>query len=86
MVNKRRKQEPIPLQVSFDKGRRLWFVLGAPKRLRGFETKMDAENYCIKQLGKCPVTIVKSESNQELPQKSVWTGAPWDKTFEHLNN
>ena len=84
----RRKQktpEPEPLRIRYDENASGWMVEGALKKLRPFTTKMDAENYCIQKLRRCPVTVSpQATSYQDLPRTSVWTGAPGDKAFKDV--
>jgi hypothetical protein len=61
-----------------------YFVEGAPGRKRFFASKMEAENYCTQRFKQCPVDCTPQTNFQDLPKCSVWTGAPWDKTFKHL--
>ena len=82
---RQRSAEPRPLQIQYDSTSGGWIVLGGAGRKRVFNTKMDAENYCIKKLHKCPVIIgPTTTSHQELPHNSVWTGDPWDHTFANV--
>jgi hypothetical protein len=62
-----------------------WVIDGARGRQRVFATRIDAENYCLKKLHQCPIVVTAKKTRaQELPKCSVWTGAPWDKSFQHL--
>jgi hypothetical protein len=88
MKNKKDKApENAQLQIRYDEKLGGWVVEGVSKgvksKLRPFATKMDAENYCIQKLHQCPITILpQSTVYQQLPQTSVWTGAPWDRKFK----
>jgi hypothetical protein len=62
-----------------------WVIYGRVDKLRYFASKMDAENYCIKQFKQCPRVTSKGSKLSELPTNSVWTGAPWDRSFKYLH-
>jgi len=86
-MRRKKHKAPAPKQlcIRYDAKVAGWVVDGAPKALRPFATKMDAENYCIQKLHQCPVTAGAQQTHyQDLPQSSVWTGAPWDKTFKYI--
>jgi hypothetical protein len=69
--------------VRYSVERHGWVIDGAPGRQILFVTKMDAENHCIRHLHSSPVAILPQPKEfQDLPHSSVWTGAPWDKTFK----
>jgi hypothetical protein len=73
------KQDRAQVRIIYDWKRHGWIVEG--KRTL-FATKMAAENYCIQKLRQHPIVVVeKRTDHQELPQASVWTGAPWDRSF-----
>jgi hypothetical protein len=78
------KSEYLRLVVKFNRQKYGWVVVGAPGRQIVFATKMDAENYCVYQLHQCPISTASKNEYQDLPHRSVWTGAPWDHTFAHL--
>jgi hypothetical protein len=85
----KRKKHSAPkstqLQIRYDEKGGGWVVDGAPKQLRPFASKWDAENYCIKELHQCPIMVTPHKTeHQDLPHNSVWTGAPWDKSFKDL--
>jgi hypothetical protein len=71
--------------VKYDIEKHGWIIEGAPKPQVVFASQMEAENHCIKVLHQAPVSPQTCQSHQELPKKSVWTGAPWDRSFENLN-
>ena len=83
---KKAKTKPqLRFVVLYNKERHAWVIDGAPGRQVLFATKMDAENYCIQKLGHAPATSGPTHlRHQELPESSVWTGAPWDHTFKHI--
>ena len=89
MKRKRAKKNEAKPQwrfvVRYSAERHGWVIDGAPGRQVVFDTKMDAENHCIQKLGQAPAASGPTPPrHQELPESSVWTGAPWDRTFEHL--
>lgn len=73
--------EPKPLVPQFDAKAKEWLVEIAPGHTRVFVTREEAEAFCAKKTSEKP----KRNHCQELPESSVWTGAPWDHTFKHLN-
>ena len=83
---KRPQKQPVDstLSIRFEGKVCGWVVIGAPGRKVVFVSKMDAENYCIQKLGKCPVSPALEDEYQDLPHRSVWTGAPWDHAFATL--
>jgi hypothetical protein len=90
MKRKRAKKEGQKPQwrfvVRFCRERHGWVIDGAPGRQVVFATKMDAENHCVQRLGQAPAVSGPTPlRHQELPESSVWTGAPWDRSFEHIN-
>ena len=73
------------LVVRYHVQRHGWVIDGAPGRLIVFASQMEAENYCIHQLQSSPASVLPNPTEyQDLPHNSVWTGAPWDKTFKHI--
>jgi hypothetical protein len=82
--SKYQRSDPAPIAIQYDKTRHGWTIVGGPGPQRPLQSKQAAEDYCIKHFRQFPVTIGPATTSQELPQKSVWTGAPWDRTFEHL--
>jgi hypothetical protein len=85
---KHKKQKTVerkPLCIRYNEEAGGWLVDNSSKKLRPFASKMDAENFCIQKLGSCPITILpQTTEHQDLPRNSVWTGAPWDKTFKDV--
>jgi hypothetical protein len=77
-----RRFPPLPTKAACKNA--AWIIVGAPGSERPLESKKAAEDYCMQHFRQFPVTIEPATTSQELPQKSVWTGAPWDQTFEHL--
>lgn len=69
--------------IRYDAKRHGWVIDGAPGRQVVFASEMGAENYCIHQLHSSPI-LPEPTKFQDLPHNSVWTGAPWDKTFKHI--
>ena len=69
--------------VVYDKHKHGWVVAGL-KHKSVFVTKMAAENFCKKKTGMWPMSAPAASKAQELPQNSVWTGAPWDRAFKNL--
>ena len=78
---KKSAPEPKPLVAQFNPTAREWVVEIAPGHYRVFITQEDAESFCVKQSRK---RTKHTGYHQELPHSSVWTGAPWDRSFEHL--
>lgn len=74
-----------PQQVNIRYSSKLhgWVVDGSPGKVRVFASETEAENYCIYKLRKFPLTnsLPNRTRFQELPHRSVWTGAPWDRSF-----
>jgi hypothetical protein len=84
-MKKPRKQkvpEPKQLVALLDAATKDWVVEVAPGRYRVFTTKEEAESYCVTE---SRPRAKKTGYHQELPQSSVWTGAPWDHTFKHIH-
>jgi hypothetical protein len=73
--------EPKPLVAHFEATAKEWVVETAPGRFRIFMAQDDAERFCAKESRK---RTKFTGYHQELPYSSVWTGAPWDRSFEHL--
>lgn len=73
------------LFIAFNPQKHGWVVMGAPGRPIVFATEMDAENFCIYQLHQCSRPSVPKLEYQDLPHRSVWTGAPWDHRPRILN-
>ena len=75
------------LTIRYDGERQGWIIsrkLGPRDPV--FATKMDAENFCINKLHQFPIVVQPTAiRHPELPENSVWTGAPWDHTFANLN-
>ncbi|HEV2694541.1 MAG TPA: hypothetical protein VG347_16730 [Verrucomicrobiae bacterium] len=90
MKRKRGKAQTEPkwrFVVRYSVERHGWVIDGAPGRQIVFATKMDAENHCIHKLHTHPTEVLpKPTTFQDLPHSSVWTGAPWDKTFKHIRD
>ena len=85
MKQKRQRVDKKPLLLRWDRKLHRFVVEGVANPPKPFVTREDGENYCIQHLGKCPVVITNQpEVHQDLPERSVWTGAPWDKNFEDV--
>jgi hypothetical protein len=76
-----KNQESKLLTICYDDSRNGWVIEGQHKPV--FSAQTDLENYCRNKLGRIPVTAGPNGRHpyQDLPHSSVWTGAPWDKTF-----
>jgi hypothetical protein len=84
MKKKRHKTKQKPLSIKYDRAHHGWIVVGSGNP-RIFATQCDIENYCVQKLGCFPVCLTPpKEEYQQLPRTSVWTGAPWDKTFQNV--
>lgn len=79
---KQTQPEPKQLVARFDATTKEWLVEVSPGHVVVFTTKKEAESYCAEESKKASKV---TGYHQELPHSSVWTGAPWDRTFEHLN-
>lgn len=85
------KKKPIIQQtcklvtICYDKQVHGWVIEGKHKPV--FASQVDLQNYCRNKLGLVPVTKPSKSRRpvrmyfQQLPHCSVWTGAPWDRTF-----
>ena len=85
----RKNQEPprrSTPKIRFDRTRHGWVVVGdADERVKVFASQRAAQEYCSTKLGQWPVTVGRTVTRyQDLPHSSVWTGAPWDRSFKHL--
>ena len=75
------KDEPIKIRYASQLGG--WIVVGM-KKSPIFATRQAAEDYCSSELGQWPIIDGPTTTgHQELPHRSVWTGAPWDHNFEN---
>jgi hypothetical protein len=74
-------QESKLLTICYDDRRKGWVIEGQHKPI--FSAQTDLENYCRNKLGRIPITARPNGRYpyQDLPHSSVWTGAPWDRTF-----
>lgn len=73
------------LAIRFSTPHRGWVVEGVSGCRCIFESAQMAERYCVNQWGQMPrVVRGNTQRYQELPRSSVWTGAPWDRTFARL--
>jgi hypothetical protein len=80
------QQQPSKLvSICYDGRAQGWVIKGKHKPV--FTAQIDLENYCRNKLGLIPVTTDPDSRRpvrkfyQQLPHCSVWTGAPWDRTF-----
>jgi hypothetical protein len=85
MKKKTKIQEESKLMpICYDKHLHGWIIKG--KHKPAFSAQTDLENY-VRKLGRIPLTVDSESSKpgrkfyQQLPTSSVWTGAPWDRTF-----
>ena len=83
--NKQKVPQPRQLKIRYDEARQGWVIEADAGRSKVFSTHSDAENYCITKLHQCPITVGPiTTRHQELPNSSVWTGAPWDHSFGNV--
>jgi hypothetical protein len=79
------KQPRKPCIISYDNAQHGWIIQSQFKPI--FANREDIENYCRKKLGRLPILdpALKEHAGrtyyQQLPESSVWTGAPWDRSF-----
>ncbi len=91
---KKRKRQPkagsltlgCTPRIRYDRELHGWVVEGdVGERKKVFDSQQAAQVYCSKKLGQFPITLGPAETrHQDLPESSVWTGAPWDRSFAHL--
>jgi hypothetical protein len=83
---KRKVAQSKSLAIKYDKQVHGWVIDGDVGRRKIFATKDAAENYCITKLKRCPIVLddQAKKEYQDLPKRSVWTGAPWDYMFANI--
>lgn len=78
-------QESKLLPICYDDHLHGWVIKGKHKPV--FSAQTNLENYCRNKLGRIPINVDPDNSKPgrkyypQLPTSSVWTGAPWDRSF-----
>jgi hypothetical protein len=83
-TKKPKKSLRLDLRITWKANRGGWAVIGDPGRARIFDSPLHAQDYCARTFGQHAVVETCETRHQELPEASVWTGAPWDRSFKHL--
>ena len=81
MPKKQSAPKPRQLVAEFDATAKEWVVKTSPGRYRVFMTQGEAERFCVRESARRKKS---ARYHQELPQRSAWTGAPWDRSFKYI--